>query len=132
MYKPMTFKQSFHLYLVALVAVSLLAAMSWKLALFVVSTGILAWVSILFTAHAIMFFERHGRWGLSGIVPSVAVGLSCTIGTSLLLQQIFSFANLGVPGFFASAVGIVFGVAWGMSTRNEDWVLDSAEQNTLC
>ncbi|MBX9721314.1 MAG: hypothetical protein K2X81_07970 [Candidatus Obscuribacterales bacterium] len=132
MYKPMTFKQSFHLYLVALLAVSLLAAMSWKLASFVVSTCALAWVSILFTAQALMLFERHGRWGLSGIVPSVAVGLSCTIGISLLLQQMFSFANLGAPGFIASVVGIVFGAAWGMSTRNEDWVLDSAEQNTLC
>lgn len=128
----MTFKQAFHLYLVALVAVSLLAAMSWKLASFVVSTGTLAWVSILFTAQSLMFFERHGRWGLSGIVPSVAIGLSCTIGFCMLVHATFPLVDLGVSGLIASCVGIAFGIAWGVGTRNEDWVLDSAEQNTLC
>ncbi len=132
MYKPMTFKQKFHLYLVASVVMALLAAMSWKLAMFVFLTCALSAQSINSTAVALMFFERHGRRGLSGLVPSVAVGLSCTIGCSLLLHGVFPWANLGAPGFIAPCVGIAFGVAWGWSTRNEDWVLDSADLNTVC
>ncbi len=132
MYKPWTFEQKFYTGLIALVVVALLAAMSLQMAAFVVFTCVLSGISANFIAAACMFFEEHGRWGLSGTVPSVSLGLSATIVTSMLLQAFFPWMNLGAPATIATLVGIVFGIAWGWSTRNEDWVQDSDAQCTLC
>ncbi len=132
MYKPLTFEQMFYTGLVALVIIGLMAAMSVQMAAFVVCTCVLSLMSVNFTAAACMFFEDHGRWGLAGTVPSVSLGLSATIATSMLLQAFFPWMNLGAPATIATLIGIAFGIAWGWSTRNEDWVEDSDGQCTRC
>ena len=132
MYKPLSFEQKFYMGLVASVIVGLMAAMSVQMAAFVVFTCVLSLMSVNFTAAACMFLEDHGRWGLAGTVPSVSLGLSATISASLLLQALFPWMSLGAPATIATLVCIAFGIAWGWSTRNEDWVQDSDGQSTLC